>query len=365
MYIKNLELNNFRNYEHLRIEFDPRVNLIVGRNAQGKTNLIEAVYLLSMGRSFRAGRDSEMIRFGEKEATVRAEAVKSYINTRIDITINRKSRKSIKKDGNQVHKTSELLSNVFIVAFTPEDLRLVKDEPEKRRSFVDKELAQIQPAYYLCLSQYKKVLQQRNRYLKEEIIDRAMLELWDEQLVNYGADLMRMRKAFIEQLSVFSGRIHASITDGQEELSIGYASNISYLESQEEQKQALREALTGAYESDLRMRTTTRGPHKDDLKFYVNGVDARKFGSQGQQRTCALSLKLAELDFIKRETGESAILLLDDVMSELDRTRRNFLVDALEDNQIFITTTEVEDELIQAYHEPRVFTVNGGYINSV
>ncbi len=365
MYVKNLELKNFRNYESLNINFDPRINLITGRNAQGKTNLIEAVCLISMGRSFRAGRDSEMIRFGENEALVHAEVVKSYMDTRVDICINRKSRKSIKKDGKQLHKTSELLNNVFIVAFTPEDLRIVKDEPEKRRRFLDKELAQIKPAYYLSLGRYKKVLQQRNSCLKGDSFSPAMLSLWDEQLVQYGAELMRMRKEFIDQLSIFSGKIHGSITNGQEELKIEYEANVPYEEDVVRQKESLRSALQHSLETDRKMRTTTKGPHKDDLRFLVNGINARKYGSQGQQRTCALSLKLAELDFIKQETGESAILLLDDVMSELDQSRRAFLIDSLEENQIFITMTEADDDLIQAYGNPTVFTVHGGRVDSV
>lgn len=365
MYVKKLELKNFRNYENLQMEFNPGINLITGRNAQGKTNLIEAVYLISMGRSFRPGRDSEMIRFGQNEAVVKAEAVKSLMDTRIDICINRKSKKSIKKDGKQLHKTSELLNNIYIVAFTPEDLRIVKDEPEKRRAFINKELAQIKPAYYLSLSRYKKVLQQRNSCLKEEPLRPSMLQLWDMQLVQYGAEIMQMRKAFIDQLSVFSGKIHESITCGQEKLDIQYASNVKYDPDKEKQMNILQEALEQSSETDRRMKTTTRGPHKDDLRFMVNGINARKFGSQGQQRTCALSLKLAELDFIKQETGESAILLLDDVMSELDQSRRAYLTDSLEENQIFITMTEAEEELIRAYRHPAVFKVKDGHINTI
>ena len=184
-----------------------------------------------------------------------------------------------------------------------------------------------------------------------------MLSLWDAQLVQYGAQLMQMRRIFIDQLSAFSSRIHDSITCGQESLEIQYASNVSYEKDLDRQKEILQEALEQSLDTDRRMRTTTRGPHKDDLRFLVNGVNARKFGSQGQQRTCALSLKLAELDFIKRETGEAAILLLDDVMSELDQSRRAFLTDSLKENQIFITMTEAEEDLIRAYGNPTVFQV--------
>ena len=360
MYIKNIELKNFRNYEDFSIGFDRDVNLIIGKNAQGKTNLIEAVYLTSMGRSFRTSRDSDLIRFGCDAAFVRVEAAKELVDTRVEVVISKNSKKAIKKDGTFVRRTSQLMKNIILVVFSPEDLRIVKDEPGKRRRFVDRELAQIRPAYYNSLGSYKKALMQRNQYLKEEYVDESILSLWDAQIVKYGAEVMRHRKRFIDEINVFSGRIHSGITDGAEELRIEYAPNQPHADDPAEQEKILEEALRDSCGQDIRMRTTGRGPHKDDIRFFVNGVNVRKYGSQGQQRTCALSVKLAELDFIREETGENGILLLDDVMSELDSARREYLVRALSGIQLFITATEVDQRLSDAYKDAKIIRIDHG-----
>ena len=360
MHIKKLELKNFRNYKDLSVDFDDKVNIVVGKNAQGKTNLIEAVCLSSIGRSFRTSHDADMIMFGEDRASVKVEASKEYIDTKVEISINRQSKKQIKKDGSRIGKTSQLLNNIIIVVFSPEDLRIVKDEPEKRRRFIDSQLAQIKPAYYSCLENYKKTLLQRNAYLKEEKPDPSILDIWDMQLVKYGAELMQLRKEFIDKIDRFSGEIHKKITDGKERLIIKYDPNIDYISGKKEQEAMIEDVLFSSRENDIRQRTTTRGPHKDDMQFYVNEINARKFASQGQQRTCALSLKLAELDLIKEETGEDGILLLDDVMSELDAERREYLVRALSNNQIFITTTDLDASIFNAYSDAKVIEIEGG-----
>lgn len=362
MYIKSIELRNFRNYKFLNTEFDPRVNLIIGPNAQGKTNLIEAVYLCSIGRSFRSSRDREMIRFGEKFAYIKAECVKELTDTKVEININKQSKKSIQKDGNTVRKMSQLLDNIIIVVFSPEDLKLVKDEPEKRRRFIDRELAQIKPAYYSALADYKKVLLQRNACLKEEKVKENMLDLWDAQLIRYGTLVMAMRNDFIRQMSIYSGDIHSRITNAKEKLIIQYHPNIPFAEERGEQKKKFSDAVRSSRDTDVRLRTTFRGPHKDDMDFFVNGIDLRSFGSQGQQRTAALSLKLAVLDFIREETGEEGILLLDDVMSELDKDRRRYLIGALSKNQIFITATDVDEEIRKHYPEAKIIEIRNGKI---
>ncbi|MGI6212170.1 MAG: DNA replication/repair protein RecF [Anaerovoracaceae bacterium] len=362
MHITRLELKNFRNYPELSVSFDPKVNIIIGRNAQGKTNLIEAIYLTSIGRSFRASGDREMIRFGEKRARVHVECAKEVIDTKVDITIDRSARKFIRKDGRTVKKLSELLDNIIIVVFSPEDLKLVKEEPEKRRRFIDRELGQIKPAYYNALSSYKKALLQRNAYLKEDVVEDRLLDLWDEELLRYSTPVIQMRKEFIGEMDGFSSKIHERVTNGSEKLSISYAPNIPYDSDPEKQRQNFEEILTASRETDRRLRTTHRGPHKDDMTFTVNGIDCRSYGSQGQQRTAALSLKLAVLDFIRRETGEEGILLLDDVMSELDAERRKYLISALDQNQIFITTTEIDDELRQTYPDANILQIENGTV---
>ena len=362
MYIKKLDLINFRNYKDLSLEFDEKVNLIVGENAQGKTNLIEAVYLSSMGRSFRTSRDNEMIRFGEKSAFVRVLAEKVYISTKVDITIDRQSKKFFRKDGSQVRKMSELMKNIIIVVFSPEDLSIVKEEPELRRRFIDRELSQIKPAYFNNLSSYKKALLQRNAYLKEDIIDPDMLSVWDDELIKYGAEIMRLRKDFVDKISISAGNIYSSITNGSESMRIEYDPYLTFSNDKEEQMDIIASALEKSKETDLKMRTTTAGPHKDDIKFFVNEINARKYGSQGQQRTCALALKLADLDFIREETGEEGILILDDVMSELDPTRREYLIRALSENQVFITSTEIDEGLLRAYPDAKIIRIKEGQV---
>jgi DNA replication and repair protein RecF len=364
MFIKDIELKNFRNYEDFSIDFDKKVNLVIGRNAQGKTNLIEAIYLTSIGRSFRTSHDGELIKFGEKSAFVRVNAEKEVTDTKVEITINSNSKKFIKKDGTGIRKTSQLLDNIIIVIFSPEDLKIVKDEPEKRRRFIDRELAQIKPAYYDCLANYKRILLQRNSYLKEDNIQRSILEIWDEQLVKYGSSLMKMRKDFIDQINEYSGKIHDNITNGKEKLRVEYDPNISFDEDMARQQEIFQESMARANDNDMRLRTTSKGPHKDDMQFFVNGINARNFGSQGQQRTCALSLKLAELDFIKEETGESGILLLDDVMSELDEERREYLIRALSGNQLFITATDIDQGLLESYPEAKIIRIEKGKISN-
>lgn len=365
MYIKDIELINFRNYGLLKTEFHQNVNLLLGNNAQGKTNLLEGIYLTSMGRSFRTARDSDLVKFGEPSAKVKVSAVKEDFDTSVEILVSRDSKKSIKKDNVHLRKISELLENILIVIFSPEDLKIVKDEPEKRRKFIDKELCQIQPAYYDSLSNYKKILNQRNTYLKGEDIDNSILDLWDVQLAKYGARIIIIREKFIKKISDFSAKIHASITNDKESLFLDYNPNVKVMENPDLQEEYFYDELKRAFKNDYRQRTTTIGPHKDDISFYVNGINMRNFGSQGQQRTCALSLKLAELNLIKEETGEDAILLLDDVMSELDLQRQEYLIKTLKNNQLFITTTDVEEHLKKSFPDAKIIYIESGKILNI
>jgi len=362
MYIKHIELNDFRNYENLQLDFHENVNLILGDNAQGKTNLLEAIYITSIGRSFRTNKDSELIKFDANMAKIYVEAEKEIAETCVNVIIKKDSKKSIKKDGVHLKKSSQLLENILIVIFSPEDMKIVKDEPEKRRRFIDRELCQIQPLYYDSLSNYKKILLQRNFYLKEDKIDPGMLDLWDVQLAKYGGRIIRLRDQFIKKISDFSGAIHNSITGGRESLFLEYNPNISLTENESDLEGFFYDEIKKAFKNDCRQRTTTRGPHKDDISFYVGGVNMRSFGSQGQQRTCALSLKLAELNLIKEETNEDAILLLDDVMRELDLHRQEYLIKTLKENQLFITTTDIDDKLRASFPQAKQIYVEKGKI---
>ena len=337
MYIREVELKNFRNYEHLNLKFNENVNFIIGNNAQGKTNLLESIFICSMGKSFRTSKDAEMIRFEKDFSKIKVTAQKQLFPVDVEITLRKDQGKSIKVNGMNISRTSDLLENLYIVIFSTEDLKIVKDEPEKRRKFIDRELCMLKPSYLDSLTNYKKVILQRNNYLKERNIDSSVLDIWDIQLAKYGSKIISMRNDFIEKINEISARIHN-------------------LENE------LYNSIKKSQPSDMRLRTTTRGPHRDDISFYIDDINVRSFGSQGQQRTAALSLKLAELDLIKAETGEEAILLLDDVMSELDAGRQEYLIKTLSDIQLFITTTEINDSLEKAASKGKIFTVENGKI---
>ncbi len=365
MYIEKIELKNFRNYNDLELGFNKNVNLILGNNAQGKTNLLEAIYISAIGRSFRTSHDSDLIRFSEQNSFIKVYAKKDYLDTSVEIILIDKGKsgslteKYIKKDKKSISRSSELLNNILIVIFSPEDLKIVKDEPDKRRKFIDRELSQISAKYFSTYSSYKKALIQRNAFLKEEPYDHEVLDILDSQLSKYGSDVMIMRSEFVEKISSISSNIHAGITGNSEKLEITYQPCIKLAENQEK---VFYESLKKAFSSDSRNRTTTIGPHRDDISFFVNGIDMRSFGSQGQQRTCALSLKLAELTLIKEETGEDAILLLDDVMSELDFSRQEYLIDTMKSNQLFITTTQIDESILEKFTDASIFNIENGKI---
>lgn len=361
MYFKELELVNFRNYEKLKIRFHEKVNILLGENAQGKTNLLEALYIMSLGKSFRTSRDSDMIRFGTDFARIRTVSEKEGEDLIVEIGLIRR-KKSLKIDGVKKKKISDLLENVYIVIFSPDDLRIVKDEPEKRRRFIDRELCQLSPVYYDDLVRYRKALNQRNVLLREERPDASLMDIWDEETAFYGSRIMVRRKAFSERLRVISRKIHGDLTEGREELDVFYEPDIPLAENPPEQRKQYLQVLREGREKDAARRTTLRGPHRDDLGIKTNGTDVRNYGSQGQQRTAALSLKLAELTLIEEETGEKPVLLLDDVLSELDRTRQRQLITSFGDIQIFITATELDSGIISRLSDYTVFQVERGIV---
>lgn len=364
MIIKEIELKDFRNYESLNLKFHNRVNIFLGDNAQGKTNILEAVYLTAFGKSFRTAQDAEMIKFESEFLKVKVSAEKEDEELSVEIVITDKG-KGVKIDGVKIKKISELLDNIYTVIFSPEDLKIVKEDPERRRKFINTEICLINPSYYANLSSYRRVLKQRNAFLKEckvarRAADKNVLSVWDEQLAAAGAAVIIKRNIFIEKLKIISGELHSGITNGREILNIVYEPSIDVKENFEEQKNYFKEMLEKNFAADMRNGNTGIGPHRDDMCIIVNGTDIRKYGSQGQQRTAALSLKLAEIRLIKEETNENAVLLLDDVMSELDAHRQNFLINSLEDVQLFITTTDLTDDVKNALPDGYTFKVNKG-----
>lgn len=328
MQITKLSLQNFRNHRATTLTLTPGINLLVGANAQGKTNLLEAIYLACVGRGWRTVRDAEMIEFGQERALVHVTAAKRYGTVEIAIQINQGTKKSIAINQVPIAKVAELLGQINCVFFSPDELKLVKEAPADRRRFLNIDLSQLDKSYFYALGRYNKILAERNAYLKNNPAPRE-LSIWDDQLVQVGQLLIAKRQAFVAKLTPYVERQHAALTGNQERIQITY-----------ETSPDLARDLAAARERDLRLRTTTVGPHRDDLAILINGQDVRTYGSQGQQRTVALSIKLGELALFTDLTGEAPILLLDDVFSELDSSRQERLLTAIQNVQTIITTTE-------------------------
>lgn len=355
MYFKSIYLENFRNYDKLSLDFDSKLNIITGKNAQGKTNLIESLFIMGLGKSFRTSKDNEMISFEKEFSKARAIVQDEDEENEIEIVYS-KEGKVIKVNGLKLQRAADLLENVYIVVFSPDDLRIVKDGPESRRRFIDRELCQIKPIYYSDLGNYKKVLKQRNYLLKQRYADENLLNVFDESLSEYGMRIIEERYKFIERISEISNKIHKDISGNSEDLKIEYETSFKRGTTKEEYKEHLKKSL----ENDILKGYTCVGPHKDDLYISVNDKDIRAFGSQGQQRTASLSLKLAEIGLIKQETGKNAVLLLDDVLSELDLKRQEYLINSMKDVQIFITATDIDEKLKSMLPEGKSFFIDNG-----
>ncbi len=360
MYFKEAEIKNFRNYSYCKESFHPEINIFIGENGQGKTSLAEALYVMCLGRSFRTSKDKEMIKFGEEAAVIKTVVWKNERNIKTDLIISHTDKKKVKINGSQ-KSIRNLSDNINIVSFSPEDLKIVKDDPDKRRRFLNREICQVNISYYEALAGYTKVLSQRNSLLKSEKVSSSLLDVWDEELIKYGSKIIRERNRFIKRLSQISSAIHNDISNGKEVLEIEYDSYISFDEISA-LEEFFRKKLLENRKIDLIRKTTSTGPHKDDLKISINGIDARKFGSQGQQRTAALSLKLAEIRLMEEESGETPVLILDDVLSELDNNRQHYLIESLKGVQIFLTSTNISPEIADKFKEKYVFEIFEGNI---
>lgn len=357
MYVKKISLKNYRNIERLDLELKKGINIFYGKNAQGKTNLLESIYIGATGRSHRTHKDKELINFNENEAHIRLEIQKENIFDKIDIHLKNNSKKGIAINNIPINKLGELFGYLNVVIFSPEDLSLIKQGPQERRKFIDMELCQISNIYYYNLSQYYKILKQRNSLLKKLVKDNSLkdtLFIWDNQLINFGCKIIQTRNLFIKKLNNISQKIHKEITDGKEQLELKYKPSVFVSE--------FKEKLEKNIEKDIFYATTSYGPHKDDMLFFINNINARDFGSQGQQRTASLSTKLAEIQLIEEEKGILPVLLLDDVLSELDKDRQKFLIKNIKNLQVIITCTGVEDVLKNLDGKCNIFNVSNGKI---
>ncbi|MDO5110766.1 MAG: DNA replication/repair protein RecF [Clostridia bacterium] len=336
-----MKLHQYRSYESLSLSPVPGVNVIVGENAQGKTNAVEAVFLCALGRSHRTSRDSELIMRDCAGAYVGVQFQRGESLHEIEFKLKEGERRQVYVDKQAITRSAELMGQLNVVMFSPEDLSLIKGGPAERRRFVDMELSQLYPAYYRTLQQYNAVLKQRNALLKSDTAGLDTISLWDEQLSRYGAFIMEKRAAFAQRLQAYGYALHSAVTDGRETLALSYAPNIEMEETGYPLIGKLMDSLSRCVGEDLRRGFTSVGPHRDDLSVLIDGAEARVYGSQGQQRTAALSLKLSQIELLRAETGENPVLLLDDVLSELDDMRGRLLLDALRACQSFITCTSL------------------------
>lgn len=347
MHVERLKLNYFRNYESLRIAPGRGLNVIFGENAQGKTNAVEAIFLCAFARSHRTPRDAELIYTGMSGGYVGLD-IRTRIGARsIEVKLKDGERKQIFVDKLQCERSGDLMGVLNVVMFSPEDLELIKGGPAERRRFLDMELSQFRPAYYLMLQRYNKALRERNALLRPDAVKertgeelRRELYVWDEQLITLGTAIMQKRTEFIEKLAVIAARLHREISLNREQLSIRYSPNVRVNGGTPED--AFADALYGSVAEDIRRGYTTLGPHRDDIEITLSGSAVRTFGSQGQQRTAALSMKLSELELLREDKGEPPVLLLDDVLSELDELRQRSLLEAMSDCQSFLTCTSLE-----------------------
>ena len=357
MIIKSLELADFRNYETLEINFDKGTNILYGDNAQGKTNILEAIYVSATTKSHKGSKDREIINFDKEEAHIRTYLEKEDVEYKVDMHLRKNKSKGIAIDGKKIKKAAELLGLLNIVFFSPEDLAIIKNGPSERRRFADMELCQLDSFYLYNLNHYNKIINQRNKLLKDMYFNPGLketLNIWDSQLVSFGSKIIERRSIFAGQLCEIINEIHSKLSGGKEKLTVKYEPDVSIENFEEKMKEN--------QEKDIRSKMTSTGPHRDDFSFIVNGIDIRRYGSQGQQRTAALSLKLSEIELVKKVTKDTPVLLLDDVLSELDSNRQNYLLNSIGDIQTIITCTGLDEFVNNRFEINRIFEVVNGVV---
>lgn len=359
MIIKSIELADYRNYDFLTLQFDKGTNILYGDNAQGKTNILEAIYVAATTKSHKGSKDREIINFDKEEAHIRTYLEKEDVETRVDMHLRKSRSKGIAIDGQKLKKAADLLGLCNVVFFSPEDMSIIKNGPAERRRFVDMELCQLDNFYLYNLNHYNKIVNQRNKLLKDMYMNpelRDTLNIWDSQLVSFGSKIIERRKIFADQINEIIYDIHKKLSGGKEELYIQYEPDV-LIESFETK-------LKINQEKDIKLKQTTTGPHRDDISFLIGTTDIRKFGSQGQQRTAALSLKLSEIELMKKITKDTPILLLDDVLSELDSNRQNYLLNSIGDIQTIISCTGLEEFVNNRFEINKIFKVANGVVTS-
>lgn len=361
MIIESVDLQNYRNYEFLNMTFDNKINIIYGDNAQGKTNILESLYVCATSKSHRGSKDKDIIRFGNDEAHIKVMVKKHGMNYRIDMHLKKNKTKGIAVNGIPIRRAVELFGIINIIIFSPEDMNIIKNGPSERRRFMDMELSQLDKIYLSNLVNYNKVVVQRNKLLKQlqfsgdsGLVD--MLDVWDMQLVRYGSEIIKRRMDFIDNINSIIRPVHSKLSGNKEILNLRYIPCTT--------TDNFKDEIIRSRERDIKFKMTNVGPHKDDVAFFINDKDVRKYGSQGQQRTCALSLKLAEIELVKKVINDTPVLLLDDVLSELDANRQNFLLDSIGDIQTIITCTGLDEFVNNRFSINRIFKVVNGVVSN-
>lgn len=367
MRLNNLFLQHFRNYEDLALTFPKNLTIFLGENAQGKTNILESIYVLAMTRSHRTNNEQELIEWGADFASVKGEVQKNHSKVPLELLLTKKGRKT-RINHIEQKRLSSYVGQLNVILFAPEDLSLVKGSPSLRRKFLDMEIGQIDPIYLYDLVQYQNVLKQRNQYLKQQKkVDLLYLSVLNEQLVDFGSKVLLARAKFVKRLEYWANLLHQKISHEKENLTLRYVSTLDFTltDSVDEIKERFLNLLEKNQARELQRQTTLLGPHRDDLSFAINEIDVQTYGSQGQQRTTALSVKLAEIDLMQEETGEYPILLLDDVMSELDDSRQLHLLETIEGKvQTFLTTTTLDHVKNKMTVTPTIFYVENGHLST-
>ncbi|MBS9336860.1 DNA replication/repair protein RecF [Fructobacillus parabroussonetiae] len=368
MELKELKLNHFRNYDQADLKFQSGVNVFLGQNAQGKTNLLESIYALALARSHRTKVDRDLVQWGQDQARIAGMVENRFGKLHLSLSWSNKGKQARVNHLDQ-SRLSTYIGQLNVILFAPEDLDLVKGPPAVRRRFIDIEFGQMNRTYLQLSTQYKKVLKDRNAYLKAWSFggkkDQVFLDVLTAQLIELAAKLMLLKKRFLTELGQAAARIHGEVANQKEALVLSYKTAVdrSQLTDLETVKQALDAVFKKQADREKKQGTTLVGPHRDDFVIEVNGVDVSNFGSQGQQRTAALALKLGEIDLMHQETGEYPVLLLDDVLSELDASRQTHLLMTIENKvQTFITAPSLSEVARSLIKEPKVFLVKDGTI---
>ena len=358
MIIKELRIKNYRNYESLDLHFDPRTNIFYGDNAQGKTNILEAIYLAGTTKSHRGSKDKEIIKFSREESHIELSVEKEGIAYDIDMHLKKNRTKGIAVNKVPIRKAVELIGFIHMVFFSPEDLKIIKSGPKERRRFIDRELCQMDPVYMHDLMEYNQLVTQRNLILRNKKYkgrSEKLLDTYDMQIVDRGKRVIAARHRFLEELEELVRPIYRHLTGEREDIRIKYEPSVT--------QESIEEVFFRNREQDIRLQTTTSGPHRDDMSVIGGEIDLRTYGSQGQQRTAALSLKMAQIELVRQRINDTPILLLDDVLSELDQNRQEYLLESIDHTQTFLTCTGVDDFIRSHVGTTRTYHVEDGRVS--